>query len=175
MPSVSSVTPTGNAYVDGVLSGTKWVTTSLTYSFPTDGSSYGAFYGNREPSRGFEAFTDIQQDAIRDILQMYSSVTNLTFTEVTETSTAHGDLRYAESDKPSTAWAYYPSTAPEGGDAWFNNSKNWYDDPIEGNYAWLTMLHETGHAVGLKHPHETSGAFGPLPADRDSLEYSVMS
>jgi Ca2+-binding RTX toxin-like protein len=89
--------------------------------------------------------------------------------------TTHGELRYSESDAPSTAWAYYPSTAAAGGDAWFNNSKNWYDAPSKGNYAWLTMLHETGHALGLKHPHEVKGSFGALPTDRDSLEYTVMS
>ena len=106
---------------------------------------------------------------------MYSSVANLTFTEVTETSSQHGDLRYAESDAPSTAWAYYPSTSAEGGDAWFNNSTNWYDNPVKGNYAWLTMIHETGHALGLKHPQDALGAFGTMPLDHDSLEYTVMS
>jgi VCBS repeat-containing protein len=106
---------------------------------------------------------------------MYSSVANLTFTEVAETSTQHGDLRYAESDSPGTAWAYYPSTSAAGGDAWFNNSKNYYDNPVMGNYAYLTMMHETGHALGLKHPHEVKGSFGAMPADHDSLEYTVMS
>ena len=71
--------------------------------------------------------------------------------------------------------AYYPSTAAAGGDTWFNNSKNYYDAPIQGNYGYLTILHETGHALGLKHPHEVSGAFGAMPLDHDSLEYSVMS
>ncbi len=45
---------------------------------------------------------------------MYSSVANVQFTEVTESASVHGDLRYAMSDKPGTAWAYYPSTAAEG-------------------------------------------------------------
>jgi serralysin len=173
MPSVSSVQPTGDAYIDGVLSGTKWATYSLTYSFPTDASFYGTSYS--EATNNFEAFTLQQQDAVRDILNMYSSVTNLTFTEVTETSTTHADLRYAESDSPGTAWAYYPSTSALGGDAWFNNSKNYYDNPIQGNYAYLTMMHETGHALGLKHAHEAKGSFAAMPADHDSLEYTVMS
>ena len=37
------------------------------------------------------------------------------------------------------------------------------------------MIHETGHALGLKHPHDTVGSFGAIPANLDSLEYSVMS
>ena len=37
------------------------------------------------------------------------------------------------------------------------------------------MMHETGHAMGLKHPQEAIGSFGIMPANRDSLEYTVMS
>lgn len=175
MPATTSVQPTGDLYIDGILSGIKWATNYLTYSFPTSSDLYGTNYGSGEPTNNFKAFTDVQETAVRSILTMYSSVANLTFTEVTETSTQHGDLRYAESDSPGTAWAYYPSTSALGGDAWFNNSKHYYDNPIKGNYAYLTMMHETGHALGLKHPQDIKGSFGTLPSDMDSLEYTVMS
>lgn len=172
LTSVASVKPTGDLYIDGVLSGVKWGVTSLTYSFPTDPSFY-SYTG--ESSTNFKAFTTVQQTAVRDVLQNYSAVSNLTFTEVIETSTQHGELRYAGSDSPGTAWAYYPSTSSQGGDAWFNNSKHYYDNPEAGNYAYLTMLHETGHALGLKHPQDVKGSFGIEPLDHDSLEYAVMS
>ena len=45
MPTVSTYSPTGDPYIDGVLSGTKWGVTSLTFSFPTDPSFYGSSYG----------------------------------------------------------------------------------------------------------------------------------
>jgi len=170
----ATVSPTSDPYVNGVLSGIRWGVDTLTFSFPSSASYYGTYSGG-EQNNAFEAFTPLQQEAVRTILKSYSAVTNLKFVEVTETLTTHGELRYAESDAPSTAWAYYPSTSAAGGDAWFNNSKNWYDAPAKGNYAWLTMLHETGHALGLKHPHEAKGSFGALPTDRDSLEYTVMS
>ena len=172
MTATASVSPTGDPYLDGILSGTKWGVTSLTFSFPTDPSFYSY---TTEAATNFKAFTTVQQEAVREVLQNYAAVANLTFTEVTETSTQHGELRYAESDSPGTAWAYYPSTASQGGDAWFNNSKHYYDNPVAGNYAYLTMLHETGHALGLKHPQEAMGSFGAMPLDHDSLEYSVMS
>ncbi len=175
MTATASVSPSGNPYIDGVISGVRWGVNTLTFSFPTNASYYGTNYGSGENNNGFEALNTVQQSAVRSILDSYSSVANLTFLEVTESATVHGELRYAESDMPSTAWAYYPSTSAVGGDTWFNNSKNWYDSPAKGDYAWLTMLHETGHALGLKHAHESSGAFGALPADRDSLEYTVMS
>lgn len=172
MAAVSTYSPTGNTYIDGILNGTKWASTSLTFSFPTSGSFY-EYTG--EASNNFKAFTDLQQDAIKKVLANYSAVTNLSFTEITETSTDHATLRYAESDAPATAWAYYPSTSPQGGDAWFGNSSHYYDNPVKGNYAYLTMLHETGHALGLKHAHEVKGSFGAVPVEYDSLEYTVMS
>ena len=129
MPAISTVTPSGIPTVDYVDSGTKWAVNSLTYSFPTSASFYTGFngtgYGSGEENNGFKAFTAIQQAAVTSILGMYSSVANLTFTLITETSTQSADIRYAESNLPSTAWGYYPTTSPEGGDAWFNNSKGY--------------------------------------------------
>ncbi len=175
MPATSTVAPTGNAYVDGVLSGTKWAVTTLTYSFPSSASFYGSGYGSGEPTSNFEALNSVQMDATRDALAQYSAVANITFKEITETSTQHADIRLAESDKPSTAWAYYPTTLAAGGDAWFNNSTGYYDNPVLGTYAYAAFIHEIGHGLGLKHPHETSGSFAAMPLDKDSLEYSVMS
>ena len=134
MPAVSSVSPTGTSYIDYVVSGTKWAVDDFTYSFPTSGSFYTGFgggsYGSGEQNMGFQAFNSVQQAATGAILSMYSAVANVTFTLITETSSQHADLRYAESNLPSTAWGYYPSIAPEGGDAWFNSSSGWYDNPV---------------------------------------------
>ncbi|MFC1455918.1 M10 family metallopeptidase C-terminal domain-containing protein [Microvirga arabica] len=41
---------------------------------------------------------------------------------------------------------------------------------MKGDYAFLTFIHEIGHALGLEHPHEAG-----MPDDRDSMEYTVMS
>ncbi|HZB37718.1 MAG TPA: M10 family metallopeptidase [Beijerinckiaceae bacterium] len=175
MPAVSAFNPTGKPSIDGLLGGTKWAVASLTFSFPALASHYGPDYGDGETTDNFGALNPTQQAAARAALAMYAAVSNLSFSEVAESATRHGDLRYARSDAPSTAWAYFPSPWPEGGDVWFNNSLGRYDNPVRGNYAWHTGLHETGHALGLKHPHEPDGAFGAMPIDRDSVEYTVMS
>jgi len=178
VPATSSVTPSGISYIDYVDGGIKWAVNSFTYSFPSSASFYVGFnggpYGTGEPSSGFKAFNAVQQSATASILNLYSAVANVTFTPITESSTQSADLRYAESSQPSTAWGYYPSTSPEGGDAWFSSS-GLYDNPKVGNYAWLTIIHETGHLLGLKHPQDVMGSFGAVPASVDSVEYSVMS
>ncbi|MXQ13088.1 matrixin family metalloprotease, partial [Microvirga makkahensis] len=171
MPAINSYSPTGNAYIDGVLGDHKWAVNSFTYSFPTSGSYYGSGYGSGENVTNFGALNANQQAMVRSDLKMYASVANLSFTEISETSSQHADLRFAMSDKPSTAWAYFPTTAAEGGDTWFNNSDGYYNTPVKGNYASLTILHEIGHALGLEHAHEHF----VMPADRDSMEYTVMS
>ncbi len=175
MPATATYKPTGDPSVDAVLTGIKWAVTALTYSFPTAAAFYGSNYGSGEPGDNFKAFNPAQQSATRSALHMYASVANVTFTQVTETSNQHGDLRLAESDHPATAWGYYPYTGASGGDAWFNNSSHYYDNPTSGNYAWSSIIHELGHTMGLKHPHEVIGAFGTMPQGHDSLEYSVMS
>ena len=175
MTAIATYGITGDPNLDGVLSGKKWGVSTLTFSFPTKSSFYGTNYAAGENAKGFEAFTSQQSNAVRAILKQYASIANLKFVEKIESATVHADLRFAESDSPSTAWGYYPSTSAVGGDVWFNNSKNYYDAPVRGNYAWLTMLHEIGHTMGLKHPHEVRGAFNAMPSDHDSLEYTVMS
>src|ERR1043165_1762910 len=148
MPATSTVTPTGNPYIDGVLYGTKWAVNSFTYSFPATASRYGSPYGDNEPSNNFEALNSVQMDATRKVLANYSAVANVTFQEVTETSTNHATIRLAESDMPGSAWGYYPSTANEGGDVWFNNTKGYYDTPVLGSYAYASFIHELGHTMG---------------------------
>jgi serralysin len=171
MPAVVAYTLTGNAYIDGVLGDLKWAVKSFTYSFPTSASFYGTSYGNGEPLSNFGALNATQQAATRAGLAQYASVATLTFTEIAETTTQHADLRFAMSDKVGTAWAYFPSTNASGGDAWFNNSTGYNANPLKGNYANFTFVHEIGHALGLEHAHEHF----VMPQDRDSMEYTVMS
>jgi len=169
MPAITTVTLSGNPNTDGLLGSYKWGVSTLTYSFPTSASNYGT-YSTGEQLSNFEALNVTQQTAVTEALAKYASVANLQFSFVTETDLTHGDLRFAMSDRPSTAWAYFPTTSDVGGDAWFRNAGGMYDNPVLGNYAYHTFMHELGHALGLEHPHESG-----MPLARDSMEYTVMS
>ena len=167
---------TGNPYIDGVLSGVKWSGT-VTYSFPDSASDYPGMgsYGSDEPLNDFAQISAAQQTAVHAIMQQIVNYTNLT---VTFNGFDSADIRLAESaDANPTAYAYYPSNATSGtgGDVWFGNNYD-YSNPVIGNYSFLTHIHEIGHAFGLKHGQETGGPGNvAIPADRDALEYTVMT
>ncbi|WP_423069086.1 Ig-like domain-containing protein [Devosia sp. CN2-171] len=164
MPSTTSVGLTGNPDIDGLLSNSKWADPNLTFSFPTLLSQYGY------SKTGFEPMNSAQQTAVRAILDMIESYTGLNFTEVTESATVHGTLRFGEEDNAGTAYAYMPTSVVQGGDVWLNHTS--YENPLKGTYSYLTFIHEIGHALGLDHGQDGLAA---LPTDHDSLEYSVMT
>jgi serralysin len=151
--------------VEALLSGDLWSDLSLTYGFPTSASDYGADEGVEEKP-GMEPLNGQQQSAVLQILGLVSKVTNLSFSEAG--SPGQAQLRYALSNEPETAHAYYPGSG-DGGDSWYNELE--YNAPVVGNYEWTTFIHETGHALGLKHAQEAPA----VASDRDSLEYTVMT
>lgn len=176
---------TGSQYIDGVISSSRWATNTLTYSFPDAANDFESSYGTSDNEPGKADLTQIsavQQQAVRSILEgragttfrygSYEAVTQLNVSEAAANSGA-GDIRLTQITGPSTAYAYYPYSTGVGGDVWFGTNYN-YKNPVAGNYAWLTHIHELGHAFGLKHAHDTSG-WGAVPADRDGMEFTVMS
>ncbi len=161
--------------IDGLISGSVWDQTALTYSFPTSASDYESDYYNSGALSTLSGFNATQMDVSRDIFDQYASFSGLTFTELGDDvgeNAIDADLRLARSDDPGTAYAYYPNDNPVGGDAMFNTGG--YNSPQIGNYQYHTFLHEIGHALGLKHGHTTSGA-GAVPYEMDSMEYTVMT
>jgi serralysin len=181
------LTATGHAGVDGLMSGFAWGDDgAVSFAFPDAAADYEAFYGASETTRGFAAVGPQMQAAIRRLLlgdaagavggpgspgPAVAAFTNLAILE--ETRDGMADIRIARSSAPSTAWAYYPN-GREGGDVWFG-TRYAFDTPRLGSYHFLVAAHELGHALGLKHAHEAANGFAPVPAELDSLEFTVMS
>jgi serralysin len=171
---------TGVPKIDGLFSGVKWDTLggtlSLSYSFPDGRGDYEANYSDRAINKA-HMLTAAQRGAITDVLTQISGLTSLTFTQFTGASVSDADLRFALSPVADPAYAYYPAnhaSFPEGGDSFFHGGPDFNNIKL-GSYGFSTFLHETGHALGLKHGHERDGGFAALPRKFDSLEFAVMT
>ena len=171
MPNVAMNTGSGNQDINGVMGSYRWEASFLSFSFPTSGTQYQGYAVGEEPDTNFGAFNAVQKDVVRDVLAQYAAVSQLTFTETTGGA---GTLLFGMTDNTEAAHAYSPHPDPRGGDSWYNKTSGDFDQPVRGNYGYMTFLHEVGHALGLKHGHETD-SFGAMTLEHDSLEYSVMS
>jgi len=178
----------GTTYIDTLAIGTKWAggigsNANLTFSiaswdsyFSTDSyTGYGPVSGSGEPWNGGSPLTATQATAARNALSTWADVANITFNEVTDSYSVAGDIRFARSDAPSTAWAYYPNATANAGDIWFSKSSQ-YDTATKGTYGYTTFIHEIGHALGLKHPHDPNvGGQQVAPSSNETTLQSVMS
>ncbi|WP_214510282.1 M10 family metallopeptidase C-terminal domain-containing protein [Pseudomonas brassicacearum] len=173
---------TGNAQVDSLLVGTSWMgasgTTSLTYSFMTTSSLFAADYSDDNEYEAGYVLTSAQQNSIVSALGMWSSVANIKFTQVGESATNVGDLRfggYQGMDDDTAAWAYFPDETPSAGDVWIGPVTN-NPAPVKGTYDYMVFVHEIGHALGLKHPFSQLLSNPTVLAPQfDDVRYTVMS
>lgn len=174
------VQPTGDAVVDSIIVASKWGTgpagtgASLTYAFPAALSAFdtrdgvAGNYNENEATqggyaaylKGFSAFGAEAQTAARETLAAWAAVTNLSFQEVPASSVDAGVLRFAMTAPPGIgATTYGVSSFPQdfagAGDTWMNAKLLFPEGWAQGTQNFLTLLHEVGHALGLKHPHDT--------------------
>lgn len=148
MSAVTQVSASNTRFIDDLLSSRKWGGDAISFGFSQAASVYGANYGRGEAA-SFRAFNPAQQKATLDAMAMWGELIEL---DIVQTNASAADIRLGVSSMPATAWAYTPSIASQAGDVWLGTT--YLSSPNQGNYAYFTIMHEIGHALGLRHPHE---------------------
>jgi hypothetical protein len=116
----------------------------VSYSFVTQAPASGA------GATGFRAFTAAEQATVRAIFDELSKLTGLSFKEVTEAGGAVGDVRFGASEQTTTKGVTSLPGSGAGGDVWMDLDSMLQLTPGAEGYA--ALLHEIGHALGLRHP-----------------------
>ncbi|WP_296599535.1 matrixin family metalloprotease [Phenylobacterium sp.] len=168
---------------DALLSGISWNGVAVaerpafvTYSFDAMAPAHLVGRFSQAFLASFQAFTATEQAAARQALAAWGDISGLTFLEV---PAGQGDIRfgvydfaYAPTDSERTlGFAYLPQVLnysdgaweePIGGDVFINLGQANFD----------VLVHEIGHAIGLKHPFEGSPQ---LDVTLDDLTHTVMT
>ena len=195
VPVSDSIPLTGNDEIDGVIQGGSWTATMgeplvLTYSFYSDSD-----YTDKQ-------WTSAEKASITKALEAWAAVANISFTYVDANGpsylTANVDMAFtwAGDNGNVIGMALFPDPnyvdtqflpgfledrtsypQPEGDVFLFDANEVYKDGGIGlGSLGFATALHEIGHALGMKHPHDDGGNGRPLlpPALDDGYD-SIMS
>lgn len=160
--------------------------TVVTYSFPVANAAWGAEYGDEVIPNNFAELSPGTHARVTAALQTWSSVANISFQIVPETDNSVGDIRFAYSYAVNdSAWGYafYPSSSPWAGDIWINRKIVLDQEQASfaaGTVDFENLIHESGHAIGLKHPGNYNagggGSEGPyITPNLDKVNYTIMS
>jgi hypothetical protein len=179
-----------DANVRSLLLDYRWTTTfngsqpatTISYFFPQQASDYTDIEGY-SPPKGFEPFrpaTAQQEAATRMAFDLVESYTKLKFVKADSGSAADAAIRVAryaatgsEAGFPANDGSYWKNDSRDAGDA-FLGGNGTPPDAFFGTDHFNTIMHELGHAFGLKHGHDPKYN-GMLAANRNDNEFSVMT
>jgi hypothetical protein len=169
----TSLLSSASNIVRSLASGYYWDDTSITYNYNTSIPSYYTSYTDRV---GWQPVSSTVQSVTNDIIL---DINGLIAPSITKTNSI-GDISFNTITISSSenGHAYYPSQySGIGGDIFLGNQLSLNAiDPSDnlntGAYGHMTIIHEIGHALGLKHPFEDGAV---LPSTQDHHVNTVMS
>lgn len=196
-------TSSGDSNIDAVLAGgSNWwhpegniaskSTTNISASIKQlSGASNKVYYGflggtenylSAKDKANFKEMDSAQRDAVKTAFNYLSTLINVTF-ELDETKS---NIEFGTNNQTDSAgYANYPlGNGSNPSVLLLDNSENTANNGENlakvGGYGWQTLIHEIGHAMGLKHPgaYNAGGGTTPkpyLPTAMDNRSMSIMS
>ncbi len=148
----------------------------FTFSIPTVGSIWPTYGPGEEQDVSYSVLSAAQANAFRNAIGIWDALIAADFIEVADNATTRGEIRVAftgyDMDPGTAAYAYLPtSQTPTSfvSDVWINATDVGEDFSSGNNFD--TLLHELGHALGLKHPFTAP----VIEAPYDNMRYTIMS
>lgn len=167
----TSAFTTAPEYVDALLFGYSWSgaadrasTVSYTYDASFNGGSKISLAAQRAALEG---------------MQHYSDVANIHFTP----GTINSELQFSRADLPADSdgevlgIAYTLTTGTNIAKVEVQLDNDYTNEQaVRGQLGYQVMMHELGHAIGLKHPFDSDSGNGTtLDSAFDSWDYTIMS
>ena len=178
---IDTISTTSTFLTHGVASldsGSYWNTplnNIITYSFnttiPTDYYDYAA---DSSLTQGWKPLSEEIQTATNTVMQDANQYIKTQLQEVS--SSGMIQLNMLDMDEGTSGFSFMPDTTYDyGGDIFLNN--DFTKIPKEyglnkAEYGYTTILHELGHALGLKHPFEDANRLSVL---EDDINHTIMS
>lgn len=176
----------GVSYIETLRMGNKWdLTTGETLSYSYFDSSSNVPYigypaGGVNPPAAISSLIAFQSN-LDTAFNLWDQSSALTLEKITELGTSVGEMRVAYTDNTQTppgsaAYAFGPGNGTINGDIWFDQTQTSNQAFNQGDYGFMTALHEIGHALGLSHPFDGGSATqATLSANVDNIRNTLMS